>query len=91
MNPPRFQGIDTVDLAPSQISVIAVCPGFLATAMVSAFLDDPDLNAGLHAQSPWPNLATADDAAKAVSFLAPTESRWITGSTLTVDDGFTAR
>ncbi len=80
-----------VDFAPEQINVTAVCPGFLATAMVRPFLDDPDLNAALHAQSPWPNLGTANDVAKAVSFLASDESRWVTGSTLTVDGGFTAR
>lgn len=80
-----------VDFAPQQITVTAVCPGFLATAMVRPFLDDPDLNAALHAQSPWPNLGTADDVAKAVAFLASDESRWITGSTITVDGGFTAR
>lgn len=80
-----------LDFAPHQISVTAVCPGFLATAMVRPFLDDPDLNAALHAQSPWPNLGTADDVAKAVAFLASDESRWVTGSTLTVDGGFTAR
>lgn len=80
-----------VDFAPQQINVTAVCPGFLATAMVRPFLDDPDLNAALHAQSPWPNLGTAEDVAKAVSFLASDESRWVSGSTLTVDGGFTAR
>lgn len=80
-----------LDFAPHQIRVTAVCPGFLATAMVRPFLDDPDLNAALHAQSPWPNLGTADDVAKAVAFLASDESRWVTGSTLTVDGGFTAR
>ena len=80
-----------VDFAQHQINVTAVCPGFLATAMVRPFLDNPDLNAALHAQSPWPNLGTADDVAKAVAFLASDESRWVSGSTLTVDGGFTAR
>lgn len=80
-----------VDFAPEQIRAVAVCPGFLATAMVRPFLDDPELNAGLHSQSPWPNLGTAEDVAKAVAFLASPESRWVTGSTLTVDGGFTAR
>lgn len=80
-----------LDFAPQQINVTAVCPGFLATAMVRPFLDDPTLNAALHAQSPWPNLGTADDVAKAVAFLASDESRWMSGSMLTVDGGFTAR
>ncbi|QAY64199.1 glucose 1-dehydrogenase [Xylanimonas allomyrinae] len=80
-----------VDFAAEQISVTAVCPGFLATAMVRPFLDDPDLNQMLHDQSPWPSLGTAEDVASAVAFLASDQSRWVTGSTLTVDGGFTAR
>ncbi len=79
-----------VDFAAEQINVTAVCPGFLATAMVRPFLDDPDLNKVLHDKSPWPNLGTANDVSNAVAFLASDESRWITGSTLTVDGGFTA-
>ena len=63
----------------------------LAVDFARPFLDDPDLNAGLHAQSPWPNLGTASDVAKAVSFLAGDESAWVTGSNLVVDGGFTAR
>lgn len=80
-----------VDFAPQRIRVTAVCPGFLSTAMVRPFLEDPDLNAALHAQSPWPHLGDANDVASAVAYLASEESRWVTGSTLTVDGGFTAR
>lgn len=80
-----------VDFAADRIRVTAVCPGFLETAMVRPFLEDPELNAALHAQSPWPNLGAASDVASAVSFLASEDSRWVTGSTLTVDGGFTAR
>jgi NAD(P)-dependent dehydrogenase (short-subunit alcohol dehydrogenase family) len=80
-----------VDFASEQINVTAVCPGYLATAMVRPFLDDPELNKALHDQSPWPSLGTAEDVASAVAFLASDESRWVTGSTLTVDGGHTAR
>ncbi|MFV0253729.1 MAG: SDR family NAD(P)-dependent oxidoreductase [Beutenbergiaceae bacterium] len=80
-----------VDFASHRIRATAVCPGFLETAMVRPFLDDPDLNQALHDQSPWPHLGTADDVAQAVAFLASSKSRWVTGSTLTVDGAFTAR
>ena len=79
-----------VDFAPERINVNAICPGFLATAMVRPFLDDPELNQVLHENSPWPGLGTAEDVADAAVFLASEESRWVTGSMLTVDGGYTA-
>lgn len=79
-----------VDFAPHRINVNAICPGFLATAMVRPFLDDPELNRVLHSKSPWPELGTAEDVAKAAVFLSCDESRWATGSMLTVDGGYTA-
>ncbi|HEV7977498.1 glucose 1-dehydrogenase [Amycolatopsis sp.] len=79
-----------VDFAPERINVNAVCPGFLATAMVRPFLEDPELNKALHEKSPWPELGTAEDVAKATLFLASSDARWATGSMLTVDGGFTA-
>ena len=79
-----------VDFAAERINVNAICPGFLATAMVRPFLDDPELNQVLHAKSPWPELGTAEDVGKAAVFLATDDSRWATGSLLTIDGGFTA-
>lgn len=78
------------DFAPERINVNGVCPGFLATAMVRPFLDDPELNKVLHDKSPWPELGTAEDVAKATVFLASNDARWATGSMLTIDGGFTA-
>jgi NAD(P)-dependent dehydrogenase (short-subunit alcohol dehydrogenase family) len=79
-----------VDFAPERINVNAICPGFLATAMVRPFLDDPELNKVLHSKSPWPELGTAEDVGKAALFLSTNDSRWATGSMLTIDGGFTA-
>ena len=59
-------------------------------AMVRPFLDDPELNQVLHENSPWSGLGTAEDVADAAVFLASAESRWVTGSMLTVDGGYTA-
>ncbi|ABH00372.1 MULTISPECIES: SDR family NAD(P)-dependent oxidoreductase [Rhodococcus] len=79
-----------VDFAAERINVNAVCPGFLATAMVRPFLDDPELNKALHAKSPWPELGTVEDVAQATVFLASGDARWATGSLLTIDGGYTA-
>jgi hypothetical protein len=79
-----------VDYAPERINVNAICPGFLATAMVRPFLEDPELNKALHENSPWPNLGTAQDVADATLFLASEESRWVSGANLAVDGAYTA-
>lgn len=80
-----------VDFAPHQINVNAVCPGFLATAMVRSFLENPETKTALESLTPWPRLGTPEDVAKAVVFLASDEAEWMTGSHLTVDGAFTAR
>ncbi|WP_175780641.1 SDR family NAD(P)-dependent oxidoreductase [Burkholderia anthina] len=80
-----------IDFAPEQINVNAICPGFLATAMVRSFLEKEDTNKLLHDLTPWPRVGTAEDVARAALFLASDDAEWMTGSMLTVDGAFTAR
>lgn len=80
-----------LDFAPERINVNAICPGFLATAMVRSFLEKEDTNKLLHDLTPWPRVGTADDVARAAVFLASDDAEWMTGSMLTVDGAFTAR
>jgi NAD(P)-dependent dehydrogenase (short-subunit alcohol dehydrogenase family) len=80
-----------VDFAAHKININAICPGFLATAMVRPALDNPELKAHLDSLTPWPRIGTAEDVAKAVAFLASDDAQWMTGSLLTVDGAFTAQ
>ncbi len=80
-----------LDFAPHRINVNAICPGFLATAMVRPFLENADTNKLLHDLTPWPRVGTAADVANCALFLASDDSEWIAGSMLTVDGAFTAR
>jgi NAD(P)-dependent dehydrogenase (short-subunit alcohol dehydrogenase family) len=79
-----------LDFAPQRIHINAICPGFLQTAMVRPFLEDPELNQLLHEKSPWPDLGTAEDVGKAALFLASDEAAWVSGSMLVVDGAYTA-
>ena len=80
-----------VDFSPHRINVNAICPGFLATAMVRPFLEDKTFNETLHALTPYPRLGTPEDVAKSAVFLASDDAEWIAGSMLTLDGAFTAR
>lgn len=77
-------------MAPSNINVNAVCPGFVRTAMTEHYLSDPDRAALVNQQHPLGRVGEASDVANAVAFLAGPESNWITGVLLPVDGGYTA-
>jgi NAD(P)-dependent dehydrogenase (short-subunit alcohol dehydrogenase family) len=80
-----------IDFGKCGINVNAICPGYMATAMVRPFIDNPELNQSLHAATPWPRLGTAEDVANVALFLASSDSDFITGTTITTDGGVTAK
>jgi len=73
------------ELAKRNITVNAVAPGFIATAMTDALSDK--VKAELNAQIPMERLGSADDIANAVLFLAAEASGYITGQVLAVNGG----
>jgi NAD(P)-dependent dehydrogenase (short-subunit alcohol dehydrogenase family) len=64
---------------------------FSRMLMVRPFLDEKETNEMLHSQSPWPNLGTPEDVAKAVLVLASDAASWMTGSFINVDGGLIAK
>jgi meso-butanediol dehydrogenase/(S,S)-butanediol dehydrogenase/diacetyl reductase len=82
-----------IDYAADNIRVNAVAPGFTRTAMTEAMrADDPDsLFALLSQRIPLGRVATPEDIAQAVLYLASDEAGFVTGVVLTVDGGYTAQ
>ena len=82
-----------VELARDGVRVNCVAPGFVRSGMgMSSFLEtrmtQPQLEA--LAQAHLLGFGTPQDVAHAVAFLLARSGRWITGTTLVVDGGFTA-
>ncbi len=73
------------EMAKRNVTVNAVAPGFIATAMTDALSDK--VREELAAQIPLERLGSADDIANAVVFLASEASAYITGHVLAVNGG----
>jgi NAD(P)-dependent dehydrogenase (short-subunit alcohol dehydrogenase family) len=60
-----------------------------ATPMMARLLDDPDMAAALHAQTPIGRLATPEEIAQGVLFLASDQASYAVGTLLRIDGGLT--
>jgi NAD(P)-dependent dehydrogenase (short-subunit alcohol dehydrogenase family) len=84
-----------LDLGPHQVRVNAVCPGIIETSMWRAWLDsvsDPERVASeVNELQPLGRIGQPSEVANAVAFLVSDEASYITGTTLYVDGGVTAR
>ncbi|MDQ1508533.1 MAG: hypothetical protein QOG50_377 [Actinomycetota bacterium] len=79
-----------VELARDQVRVNAVAPGAVLTPRVEALMSE-ERQAESAASIPLGRLATPDDIAHAVAFLASDLASYITGQTIVVDGGATAQ
>ncbi len=80
-----------LDLAKYNIRVNSVCPTFVETPMVKKFFKDKKFKKEMMNNIPLGRLATDSDIATAVVYLASNASSMITGSSLVIDGGWTAK
>lgn len=73
------------------INCNAIAPGFFQTALTQAVFDDPDLAARHAAQTAIGRNGVLTDLHGAAVFLTSPASDYITGQTLYIDGGFTAK
>ncbi len=86
---------DALLYAPDKIRVNSVHPGFIWTPMVQHFVDDSgapeQTKSAVAALHPLGHLGDADDIAWGCVYLASDEAKFVTGSELVIDGGYTAR
>jgi meso-butanediol dehydrogenase/(S,S)-butanediol dehydrogenase/diacetyl reductase len=80
-----------VDLAPHNIRVNAVCPGFTYTRMTAGLAADAELMEAMRKTYLIRRLGQPDDIASTVLFLASDDAGYVTGALLPVDGGHTVQ
>jgi len=80
-----------LELGKYNIRVNSVCPTFVETPMVKAFFKDKKFKQQMLDNIPLGRVARENDVSTAVAFLAADSSNSITGTSLMVDGGWTAK
>ena len=80
-----------VQWARHRIRVNAVAPGFFRSEITAPLFDSERGQAWLQRNTPLPDEGTAEDVVGAILWLAGDAGRFVTGQTIRVDGGWTAR
>ena len=78
------------DLAPHGIQVNAIAPGYFATELTQALVDDEQFSAWVATRTPAGRWGDTKDLVGSLVFLASGASAFVNGQTLFVDGGMTA-
>ena len=80
-----------LDLAKYNIRVNSVCPNIVLTPRTKKYFADKKYNKYVKESTPINKVVTVSDVATAVAFLASDSSSMITGSSIVIDGGWTAK
>lgn len=80
-----------LEMAAAGIRVNAIAPGFIKTQMTKSLQDDERANQAIASATPLGHMGEPEDIAYAAVYLASDESKFVTGSILYVDGGWTAQ
>lgn len=80
-----------LDLAPLGVRINAIAPGFIATNMTKAVLADENFYKMIQANTPLGYVGEPNDIAAAALYLAADDAKYVTGTVIHVDGGWTAR
>jgi NAD(P)-dependent dehydrogenase (short-subunit alcohol dehydrogenase family) len=80
-----------LDLAKFGIRVNSVAPTFVATPLTTPFLANPQFREYVEASIPMGRMATVEEVAAAVVYLASPASGIVTGTSIVVDGGWTMK
>ena len=87
---------DALTYAADNIQVNSIHPGFIVTSMVHRYIEGSGLDleetrSALDALHPLGGTGEPDDIAWGAVYLASDQAKWVTGSELVIDGGYTAR
>ena len=78
-----------VELGPHGVTANAIDPGYVATEMNTALVEDPEFNQMVTDKTPVGRWGTPEEIAGAAVYLASDEASYVNGQTLLVDGGMT--
>ncbi len=79
-----------IEMAPFNVQVNAIGPGYFRTSMTEPFFQDPEHRQWIENRIPAGRVGTNDDLAGTVVFMASPASDYITGQIIYVDGGWLA-
>ncbi len=78
------------DLAPYNVRVNSICPGFVETPMTQDVKEDEEFMAHIENMTPLGRMADPEEISSVAAFLASDEASYITGENIAVDGGWTS-